>query len=61
MMNRAAQGSLLVPNAPMLAHCPITFHYKYTCWAPFRRGHKQTIVDWEISEAWRTWRTSYDD
>ena len=61
MMNRAAQGSLLVPNAPKLAHCPISFRHKYTCWAPLCRGHEHTIVDWEISEAWRRWRASYDD
>jgi hypothetical protein len=26
---------------------------------PLCRGHAQTIVDWEISEAWRNWSAAY--
>lgn len=60
-MNRAAQPSLLIPGAPRLEFCPITFRFQYRCWAATCRGHSQPIMDWEISEAWRRWRTSYPD
>jgi hypothetical protein len=58
-MNRAAQGSLLAQDAPKLEFSPFSFRYHYLCASSTCRGHSQTIVDWEISEAWRRWRTDY--
>lgn len=60
-MNRAAQPSLLTPDAPRLEFCPFAFRFHYRCWSAACRGHSQPIVDWEISEAWRRWRTQYPD
>lgn len=58
-MNRAAQGSLLAQGAPKLELSPFTFKLAYRCQSASCRGHEQSIVDWEISEAWRNWRRSY--
>jgi hypothetical protein len=58
-MNLAAQGSLLAQDAPKLAFSPYAFKLSYRCASPTCRGHRQTIVDWEISEAWRNWRRDY--
>ena len=58
-MNRAAQGSLLAQGAPKLEFSPFTFKLAYRCQSASCRGHEQSIVDWEISEARRNWRRSY--
>ena len=58
-MNRAAQGSLLAQGAPNLEFSPFTFKLAYRCHSASCHGHEQSIVDWEISEAWRNWRRSY--
>ena len=58
-INRAAQTSLIAPDAPPLEHCPLAFKFYYDCMANGCNGHEQTIVDWEVSEAWRKWRKSY--
>ena len=60
-MMRAAQGSLLAVDAPQLELCPFTFRFRYRCADARCNGHHQSIVDWEISEAWRRWRQSYPD
>lgn len=53
------QGSLLAQGAPKLEFSPFTFKLAYRCQSASCRGHEQSIVDWEISEAWRNWRRSY--
>ena len=60
-MNLAAQGSLLAQDAPKLEFSPFAFKLAYRCQAPSCRGHQQSIVDWEISEAWRRWRSDYPE
>ena len=60
-MNLAAQGSLLAQDAPKLEFSPFAFKLSYRCHSPSCRGHRQTIVDWEISEAWRNWRRLYPE
>ena len=37
------------------------FRFRYHCLSLACRGHSQTIVDWEISEAWRRWRITYPE
>ncbi len=60
-MNLSAQGSLLDPGAPRLHLPEYAFRLEYVCMAPACRGHRQSIVDWEISEAERTWPKRYPD
>lgn len=55
------QGNLLDQKAPTLEFCPFVFRYRYHCLSPTCNGHRQTIVDWEISGAWHNWRKSYPD
>jgi hypothetical protein len=54
----AAQQQLIDPP-PTLQFAPYTFRFEYRCYEPLCRGHAQTIVDWEISEAWRNWSAAY--
>jgi hypothetical protein len=56
---RALQGDLFDQQGPQLELCPYVFRLHYLCRSLDCSGHHQTIVDWEISEAWRTWRDDY--
>lgn len=57
----AAQGQLFGAPTEPLEVIPHQFHYRYTCWEPGCPGHRQSIIDWEIAQAWRRWRHSYSD
>jgi hypothetical protein len=51
------QGRLFVPEKTPLQKIPYRFKYQYRCREePACNGHRQTIVDWEISEAFRDWQ-----
>jgi hypothetical protein len=60
-MSLAAQGSLLAQGAPALEFSPHAFRIEYLCHDLACNGHRPTVVDWEISEAWRKWRVIYPD
>lgn len=60
-MNLSAQGSLLDQGAPRLHLPQYLFRVDYLCMDPGCGGHRQTIVDWEISEAERKWPEMYPD
>ena len=53
------QISLLTPDKDALEKIPFTFKYHYRCDDPQCKGHKQSIIDWEIAQAWRKWRRDY--
>lgn len=57
----AAQGNLLTPNKRPLEKIPFRFRYSYRCSDPSCQGHRQSTVDWEISESWRSpdWQSRY--
>lgn len=48
-----AQGRLFGDQLEVI---PFTFRYEYTCEAPACGGHRQSIIDWETSQMWRTLR-----
>jgi hypothetical protein len=50
------QLNLLGPRQGMLEKVPYTFKLRYRCQVPGCKEHLQTIVDWEIGEAYRGWR-----
>jgi hypothetical protein len=54
------QGSLITTKAELVkpAHA---FSYSYFCEEPGCNGHIQKIVDWELGEAYRSWRYSGDE
>jgi hypothetical protein len=53
------QPSLFVPNRGALEKIPYRFKYRYRCADRGCRGHEQTIIDWEIAEAFRSWSRMY--
>lgn len=51
------QGSLLVDKHRTRLEKPQhAFKYEWFCESPRCNGHVQTIVDWELGEAYRSWR-----
>ncbi|MBN2183528.1 MAG: hypothetical protein JW715_16585 [Sedimentisphaerales bacterium] len=45
-----------------LEQIPFSFYYKFNCYnEPKCKGHKLSIHDWEITEAYRRWRSRYPD
>jgi len=58
---KASQSSLFFPNKGVLEKIPCRFKYRYRCSDPQCRGHEQSIVDWEIAESYRNWRSRYPD
>ncbi len=58
----AQQIDMLEPSRKALEDLPYTFRYKWRCAnEPTCRGHHQTILDWEIGQAYRSWRNKYAD
>ncbi|MEX0985443.1 MAG: hypothetical protein WD096_10410 [Actinomycetota bacterium] len=56
------QPSMLMPGKKGLEKVPYRFSYRYGCAGePSCRGHEQSIVDWEIAEAFRSWRDAYGE
>ena len=53
------QPSLLFPTKAGLEKIPFRFRYRYTCSTAGCRGHSQSIVDWELSQAYRLWSKQY--
>lgn len=58
---KQSQGQLPIfasANEPIevLEHA---FYYRYKCLAPGCSGHRQSIIDWEIAQAYRRWRRAY--
>ncbi|MXZ63695.1 MAG: hypothetical protein F4Y98_08950 [Chloroflexi bacterium] len=56
-----SQPSLLFPNGDTLEQIPFRFFYRYRCEDAQCNGHKQSIIDWELAQAFRKWRESYRD
>ena len=59
----ARQMDLVEPSRQALEDMPYTFRYRYRCGeaCTVAGGHHQTILDWEIGEAYRSWRGKYPD
>jgi hypothetical protein len=53
------QPSLFFPGRSTLKSIPYRFKYQYTCQRKGCKGHEQSIIDWELGEAFRSW--SSDD
>ncbi len=49
-----AQPSLFAPDKKRLVKIPYRFKYRYRCGGSCS-GHEQTVVDWEIGEAFLGW------
>jgi hypothetical protein len=55
------QPSLFFPNKGSLEKIPYRFRYQYRCSDPKCGGHAQTIIDWEIAQAYRSWADRYGE
>lgn len=54
------QPSMLMPGKTALEKLPFRFRYVYRCDnEPRCPTHRQSIIDWEIGEAFRSWREKY--
>jgi hypothetical protein len=53
------QPSLFFPDRKTLEKIPYRFRYDYRCADDECNGHHQTIIDWELAEAFRKWRQEY--
>lgn len=49
------QPSLFFPDKSKLEPIPYRFRYQYTCARKGCRGHDQSIIDWELGQAFRKW------
>lgn len=50
-----AQPSLFAPEKDELVKIPFKFKYRYRCSARSCPGHEQSIVDWELAQAYLKW------
>jgi hypothetical protein len=53
-------GFASAPRAE-LEKIPFQFSYEFTCNEDGCKGHRLLCTDWEMAEAYRTWRKSYGD
>jgi hypothetical protein len=56
----AAQPSLFFPGKQGLEKIPHRFRYHYRC-GPCCKGHRQSMIDWELAQSYRSWREQYDE
>jgi hypothetical protein len=47
--------------AKKLEKIPFNFKYEFRCADPACGGHKMTCTDWEMAEAYRSWRQRYKE
>lgn len=55
-----AQGSIFKRLKDPIEEIPYVFYYRFKCSStPNCTGHELSIIDWEINQAYRMWRTKY--
>lgn len=53
------QGTLFAPApAKPLEKIPFKFYYRFRCHDESCRGHRLQLIDWEVFQAYRSWRHS---
>jgi hypothetical protein len=55
------QMNLFAPDRKGLEILPYKFRYRYRCDEPDCGGHTHSVIDWELGEAYRSWRHRYPD
>ena len=57
-----AQLSFFNKHKDAIEEIPYNFYYKFSCAEDDNcPGHKLSIIDWEIGQAYRSWRSEYKD
>jgi len=55
-----AQLSFLDKRSDAIESIPYHFYYSFKCYGVGEcPGHKMSIVDWELGQAYRSWRSRY--
>ncbi len=57
-LSRLSQLNLFAQDKELLEKVPWRWKYHYSCGGSCK-GHEQSIIDWEIHQAWRKWRLRY--
>lgn len=57
----ATQPSLLFPGKTELEKLPVSFFYRYRCMTTRCQGHRMSVIDWELAQAYRSWRRDHGD
>lgn len=52
----AGQLDMLEPSREALEHIPYKFRYRYRCETRGCKSHKMRVLDWELGQAYRSWR-----
>lgn len=55
------QLDMFEPSAEALEDIPWKFRYRYRCAEPRCPTHKQRLLDWELGQAFRSWRLTYGE
>lgn len=55
------QGTLFSKPKARLERIPFRFAYRFHCEGTACNGHDMTVLDWEMHEAYRSWRQDYGD
>jgi hypothetical protein len=56
------QLSLFNKQKKAIEEIPLDFYYNFKCEnVPECKGHKLSIIDWELRQSYRQWRTRYPD
>jgi hypothetical protein len=56
-----AQRSFFDTSKKAIEQIPFDFYYHFKCYGhPGCPGHKLSIIDWEIRQAYRDWRDKYE-
>jgi hypothetical protein len=50
------QPSLFAPDKKALKAVPYKFKYQFTCARQGCKGHEQSIIDWELAQAYFSWQ-----
>jgi len=56
-----AQTSLFGTQKAPLERIPFRFAYKFKCGGTACQGHDMQVLDWEMHEAYRSWREDYGE
>jgi hypothetical protein len=60
--DRGTQLDMFEPSLEALEDIPYKFRYRYRCQDDTAcPGHQQRLLDWELGQAYRSWRDKYDD
>ena len=55
------QGTLFAKPKQRLERIPFRFAYRFRCEGTACKGHDMMVLDWEMHEAYRSWRKDYGE